>query len=158
MSEKIVYSSEEETSTTGADALTVEEPVVDTPVKKPRKPRQPLTDEQREALRQRLAKARDAKKTKRENKMKEKPTEAPPPSPVEEPSMKESGDLPIDKESITKQSKPRRTKSTDSPARGKKLSVQIPTVEESPPPPPPEKPKRKYVKKIKNVMSSFDPF
>ena len=144
-----MYSSEEETP-----------PVVDSqPVKKPRKPRQPLTDEQREALRERLAKARDAKKTKRESKMKEKPTEAPPPSPVEEPSMKESGDLP--KESITKQSKPRRT--------SKKLSVQTPKEDTIPPPPSPppekpkpsavtEKPKRKYVKKIKNVMSSFDPF
>lgn len=84
MSQKIVYSDEEDN--------------------KPKKQRKPLSDEQKNALRERLAKAREAKKNKRECRMTSLPQgeqlKAPDPSP--EP-VKEEED--VVKEPLTKPAK-----------------------------------------------------
>jgi len=132
MSQKIVYSDEEDT--------------------KPKKQRKPLTDEQKNALRERLAKAREAKKNKRECRMTSLPQgeqlKAPDPSPepvkVEEDVVKED----VVKEPLTKPAKRSYKKKDEVVEKVEKkmeehLKTSNPIVTEE------EKPKRKYVRKPK---------
>ena len=109
MSQKIVYSDEEDI--------------------KPKKQRKPLSDEQKNALRERLAKAREAKKNKREQ------LKAPPPTPepVEEEQVVEEEQAV--KEPLTKPAK-RSYKKKD-------VKIELDPVETE------EKPKRKYIRKPK---------
>ena len=114
MSQKIVYSDEED--------------------KLPKKQRKPLSDEQKTALRERLAKAREAKKNKREC------SKAPPPSPepvkVEEDVVKED----VVKEPLTKPAK--RTYKKKDEIKLEPIKILDPVETE-------EKPKRKYIRKPK---------
>lgn len=128
MSQTIVYSSESDD----------EQPEISPPpqkevtFKKERKARQPLSEEQKQALRERLAKAREAKKAKRMPKEEVVPEPEPEPEPPSnEPKIK------LTKEKTTK----------------KKVKVEEPKVEE-----PVVKPKRKYVRKPKVTIPSFNPF
>lgn len=128
MSQKIVYSDEED--------------------KLPKKQRKPLSDEQKNALRERLAKAREAKKNKREQ------VKAPDPSP--EPVKEEE---PVVKEPLTKPAK-RSYKKKDikndevvekvEKKMEEHLKTSNPIVTEE------EKPKRKYVRKPRiNIPNPF---
>ena len=118
--QKIVYSDEEDT--------------------KPKRTRKPLTDEQKQVLRERLSKARDAKKAKKEQ------LKAPPPTPEPEteptpPPTPEPETEPDIKEPLTK---PTLTKAT------KKVKVEDPVE---------PKPKRKYTRKPKTILTqAFNPF
>ena len=124
MSQKIVYSDEED--------------------KLPKKQRKPLTDEQKNALRERLAKAREAKKNKRECRMtslsEKEQLKAPPSSPepvkVEEDVVKED----VIKEPLTKPAK--RTYKKKDEIKLEPIKILDPVETE-------EKPKRKYVRKPK---------
>ena len=126
MSQAIVYSSESD------DEPEIAPPQKEVTFKKERKARQPLSEEQKEALRERLAKAREAKKMKRMPKEEVVPEPEPEPEPPSnEPKVK------LTKEKTTK----------------KKVKVEEPKVEE-----PVVKPKRKYVRKPKVTIPSFNPF
>ena len=121
MSQTIVYSSESD-----------DEPEIAPPPQKERKARAPLSEEQKTALRERLAKAREAKKMKRMPKEEVLPIEEPK---AEEPKVEEKK-VKLTKEKTTK----------------KKVVKEEPKVEE-----PVVKPKRKYVRKPK-VTIPFNPF
>ena len=108
MSQKIVYSDEEDT--------------------KPKKQRKPLSDEQKNALRERLAKAREAKKNKREQ------LKAPPPTPE-----------PVEEEQVVEEEQAVKEPLTKPAKRSyKKKDVKNDEVVETE-----EKPKRKYIRKPK---------
>ena len=137
MESKIIYSSEEEAP-------------------KPKRTRKPLSDEQREALRERLSKAREAKKAKRESKKDESPSVTlnmePSPEPEPMPEPEPQSNEPLVKESLTKPSLTKASKPLEKvltkEMRDKKVK------EETPP-----KPKRKYVRKPKAIITqAFNPF
>lgn len=135
MESKIIYSSEDEQ-----------------PKKRTRKP---LTDEQKEALRERLAKAREAKKAKREQKTPTSPTPTPTPTPEPEPmpEPEPASNEPLTKEPLTKPSLTRATKKVKVEAQPQASHLE-PVVE--------PKPKRKYVRKPKAIITqalpTFSPF
>ena len=137
MESKIIYSSDEEP--------------------KQKRTRKPLTDEQKEALRERLAKAREAKKNKREQK-------TPPPTPEPTPEFKKepepepmpepepASNEPLTKEPLTKPSLTRATKKVKVEAQPQASHLE-PVAE--------PKPKRKYVRKpkvITQALPTFSPF
>ena len=116
MSQKIVYSDEEDI--------------------KPKKQRKPLSDEQKNALRERLAKAREAKKNKREQ------LKAPPPTPepVEEEQVVEEEEQVVEEEQAVKEPL---TKPAKRSYKKKDVKIELDPVETE------EKPKRKYIRKPK---------
>lgn len=136
MESKIIYSSDEEQP-------------------KQKRTRKPLTDEQKEALRQRLAKAREAKKNKREQKTPTSPTPTPTPTPEPEPmpEPEPASNEPLTKEPLTKPSLTRATKKVKVEAQPQASHLE-PVVE--------PKPKRKYVRKPKAIITqalpTFSPF
>ena len=130
--ESIVYSSESESEN--------EKEVV-----KPQtvsRQRKPLSDEQKQVLRDRLAKAREAKKVKRDKSVA-------PVKKVEEPVELTKKSRPKKVVMVEPEGSPPEIKKT----RKKKVVIQEPEAE--PEPEPEVKPKRKYVRKTK---ISFNPF